>query len=62
MTHKITINLSDRDKERIAALRQRFPFASLHALVQLVMREGLDGDPERLVARLDLERALGLRP
>jgi hypothetical protein len=59
---KITINLSDMDKERLASLRQRFPFASMHALVQLLMREGLDAGPDRLVARLDQERAEGLRP
>ncbi len=62
MPNKITINLSEQDKAQIAVLRQRFPFASLHALVQLLVREGLDGDPERLLARLDNERAQGLRP
>ncbi len=62
MAHdKITINLKPDDQVRIESLRVRFPFASLHALVQLLMREGLDASPEKLVARLERERAEGLR-
>lgn len=62
MGNKITINLTAKDQDRLADLKRHFPFASLHALVQLLMREGLDAGPERLVSRLERERAEGLRP